>query len=594
MIRLKKILLFALVLAIPFANILAQKKGKSKSKTKAKHTIIAKKAKASKKHVGLKRTVKSNSVIKNTQLKTVDPSVLLDSLSPRVVTVTSVFKPSLRNAAKINFTAATPFIDTSKMPLTYNIPSQNLFFSYQPVAIRPIALVIDSTFHWENHHYIKAGMGNFSTPYLEVAAAFGDGKKSLINLKGNYTSSTGNIALQQFEKSGIDALGIFNKNNHELTSRIYFNNSIQYKYGNAGITSFSKDQLLQAFNIVGIDLGVHNKLANDFGVTYHPQLQGNVFFDHRNATENNFILKAPINKAFSKVISFDLNFTADLTSLKTPVVNIANNLFIINPTLQFKTPNFKLSGGIAPSWDNQQLSILPNIIFEEKVKDEKLILEAGWVGYYHKNTYQSLSAINPYIQQPTALLNSKILEEYAGVKGSAGKHFTYNARLSFLQINNQPLFVNDTAIINAQTFDVLYEPSLNAMRIHAEVAYSLQEKLSFMTSANFTTYTHQQLYTKPFGLLPIELTGSIRYKVLKDLQLKSDLFFFDGSNYRTNNLQVQKTPAALDFNAGAEFSIKPKLNLWIQFNNLLNSHYQRWNQYEVLGFNFIGGVVYSF
>ena len=38
----------------------------------------------------------------------------------------------------------------------------------------------------------------------------------------------------------------------------------------------------------------------------------------------------------------------------------------------------------------------------------------------------------------------------------------------------------------------------------------------------------------------------------------------------------------------------PKLNLWFQVNNLLNNKYQRWNQYQVLGLNVLGGVVYSF
>jgi len=50
----------------------------------------------------------------------------------------------------------------------------------------------------------------------------------------------------------------------------------------------------------------------------------------------------------------------------------------------------------------------------------------------------------------------------------------------------------------------------------------------------------------------------------------------------------------MDLNAGVEFTVLPKLNLWVQFNNLLNNKYQRWNQYEVLGFNVLGGVVYSF
>ena len=76
--------------------------------------------------------------------------------------------------------------------------------------------------------------------------------------------------------------------------------------------------------------------------------------------------------------------------------------------------------------------------------------------------------------------------------------------------------------------------------------------------------------------------------------MKSDIFFWDGTQYRTATLQTQKLDPAMDLNAGAEFTVLPKLNLWIQFNNLLNNKYERWNQYEVLGFNVLGGVVYSF
>lgn len=585
MISIKKIVLLALIIAVPFVYTDAQKK----KKHKAKSVTTTKKGNTSK-NKGAQKSVLAPIANGNNLLK----QISADASAPKVVTVTSVFKPSLRNAAKINFTAATPVIDTSKIPLTYNIPSQNLFFSYQPVAIKPVSLSIDTAFHWENHRYIKAGFGNFSTPFLEAALAFGDGKQSIINLKGNYTSSKGNLPFQQFTKAGAEALGIFNSEKNELTSRLYFNNSSQYKYGFTGVNNFSKEQLLQQFNSLGFELGLQNKMVNGFGITYHPQMKVNYFFDNRNASEINFIAKAPINKEIGKLFAFDLNFTADVTTLKTPGISTTNNLYYINPSIQFNTPNFKLSTGIQPSWDNKVFSMLPAVTVEAKIKDEKFILQAGWIGYFNKNSYQSLSLINPYIQQPSQLLNTKVTEQYAGFKGSGGKHFTYNGKISFLKINTQPLFVNDTAALNTQTFEILYEPELTAMRVHGEIGYTVQEKLSFMAAASLTKYTSQQLFNKPYGLLPIELTGSIRYEILKDLQLKSDIFFWDGAPYRTNTLQSQKSSSAIDFNVGAEFSILPKLNLWIQFNNLLNSHYQRWNQYDVLGFNVLGGVVYSF
>lgn len=580
----KKILIFLIAAITPFVAVQAQHRHKTKKKKAVAKKTVAKKAVVADKV----NTVRATDVVLST-----------DSTRPKEVTVTSVFKPSLRNAAKINFTAATPVIDSTKIPLTYNIPSQNLFFSYQPVSIKPLELSIDTAFHWENDQYIKAGFGNYSTPYLETALAFGDGKKSIINLRGNYTSSKGNIPFQEFTKAGVEGLGIFNSVNNELTSRIYFNNSTQYRYPSSSIfPNVSKEDLQQQFNQLGFELGLQNKMPTDFGITYHPQIKLNSFFDNRSGSELNFILKAPINKAIGKIFALDLKFTADVTALHTSAVSsINNNLFYIDPSVQFNTPNFKLNAGIRPSWDNTIFSMLPNVTIEAKLKDEHLVFQAGWIGYYNKNTYQSLAAFNPYIQQPTSLLNTKIMEQYAGFKGGAGKHVTFNARLSFLKINNQALFVNDPAAVtvkNTQSFIVLYEPQLQAIRLHGEIGYTLQEKLTFSSAVNYTQYTSQQLYEKPWGILPLEVSGSVRYKVMKGLQLKSDIFFWDGAQYRNQSLQSQKLAAAMDLNAGAEFSVLPHLNIWVQFNNLLNSKYQRWDQYEVLGFNVLGGVVYSF
>ncbi|MEO8174976.1 MAG: hypothetical protein ABI581_17910, partial [Sediminibacterium sp.] len=100
-------------------------------------------------------------------------------------------------------------------------------------------------------------------------------------------------------------------------------------------------------------------------------------------------------------------------------------------------------------------------------------------------------------------------------------------------------------------------------------------------------------YPKAYGLLPLEVTGSVKWKILKDLQVKSDVFVWDGTQYMGIAGQG-KAKAVADLNLGAEFTVMPRLNLWIQMNNLLNSTYQRWNQYSVLGFNVLGGVVYSF
>lgn len=236
--------------------------------------------------------------------------------------------------------------------------------------------------------------------------------------------------------------------------------------------------------------------------------------------------------------------------------------------------------------------MLPDFTAEGRISDAGVSLEAGWVGYFQKNTYRSLAMYNPWISPLNSLLNTRFKEQYAGIKGTPGDHFSFEGRFSLLQIDNQPLFANNTA--DGRTFDILYEPSMKAFRVHGEVGYTEQEKFSFLAAATYTNYHSLSVNAKPWGLLPLEVTGTLKWKLLKDLQLRADVFAWDGAAYREKTLESRKSDPVADLNFGAEFTILPKLNLWLQMNNLLNSRYQRWNQYEVLGFNVLGGIVYSF
>ncbi|MFN3667617.1 MAG: hypothetical protein ACK4S0_15750, partial [Sediminibacterium sp.] len=168
-----------------------------------------------------RRTVKKKTTPKKTTAvkKTTAPSeqaesianreALGDTSAPKVVTVTSAFKPSLKNAAKINFTAASPFVDSSRTPVTYTVPAQNLFFSYQPVPIKPLALPVDTGFHWQNDHSVKVGLGNFNSFLLSGAFSFGDGVKSNTIVTADYLTNKGNLFAQQYANLGLSVLSVF-------------------------------------------------------------------------------------------------------------------------------------------------------------------------------------------------------------------------------------------------------------------------------------------------------------------------------------------------------------------------------------------------
>lgn len=527
-----------------------------------------------------------------------DAAALADTSSPRVVTITSAFKPSLKNAAKINFTAASTYVDSSRTPVTYSVPAQNLFFSYQPVPIKPLALPADTGYRWQNDHSIRAGLGNFNSFLVAGSFSFGDGVKSNTIVNADYLSNKGDLFAQQFARLGLSVLSVFNtNNNNEWTTKASYKNTTRYFYGfdNSSL-NIKKEDLLQRFNEAGIEIGLRNKKANAFNITYAPKLSLKYFADNRQGKEYNAILEAPLRKSFANKFAIDLGIVADIasTSATVPVAaKVTNNLFYVSPSVQFQSKAFKLNAGIRPSWDNGKFATLPNITAEAKVGETGLLVEAGWVGYFQKNGYRTLTDINPWILQPAVYANTKIGEQYAGIRGAAGNHFTYRARLSFMRMNNQPLFPT-TWSIDGKSFDVFYEPEMDVVQLHGEIGYTLQEKLSVLGGITYRQFTSLQTAEKAWGLLPLEVTGALRWKMFKDLQLKADVFLWDGSHYRNGTGTTLKLDPAADLNIGAEFSVMPKLNLWVQLNNVLNNRYQRWHQYEVLGLNVLGGVVYSF
>jgi hypothetical protein len=219
----------------------------------------------------------------------------------------------------------------------------------------------------------------------------------------------------------------------------------------------------------------------------------------------------------------------------------------------------------------------------------------GWTGYIRKTTYQYLASQNPWLWLPSAFKNTWIEERFAGFKGSVGDHLSYAAKVGFNKINNQPLFVNDTITgLGGKSFRVVNESKMNVVNFGAELGYAIHEKISVIAGVAFNQYSGLKDNAEAWGLSPLEFKTAMRIQIIKDLWLKTDWFAWTGSHYRKKDGSSAKLVSSSDFSAGLEFKITKNINLWTQFNNILNNEYQRWNQYRVYGFNFVGGIVFSF
>jgi hypothetical protein len=525
----------------------------------------------------------------------------------KTIDVTSQFKPVLREASKINFNATEPAVDTTKPRLNYNIPAQNLFFTYQPAGVNPVALKIDSFNSWQYSNYIKAGIGNIHQPYIKAGFSFGDGKQTFFNLFASHYTSKGDLPFQKNSQTSVGAAATYKTTkNLEWNGSLGFRSDDYYLYGfkpDSLAKLYTKDDLKQRFQTIDGKVDFRNLAPTSFGLNYHPSIKVSGFSDNISHTprgsEINTVLNLPLEKTFGEKFSFGIGATADLTNYKhgekSDKTTLQNNLYQISTKLSVKTGNLYLHAGILPLWDKKQFHMQPDVMADISTDDKKFTLQLGWVGGYQKGSYQRFASINPWLEQPDTLENTRTIELYGGIKGSLGDHFSYSAKLGSITYHNMPLFVNDyISDSTGKKFGIIYESRMNNLQLHGEVGYTVGEQFSATAGLNWNNYYKMDQVNAAYGLIPVELNMAIRWQLIKDLFFYSELWTWSKPKYLGKTGETFKGDQAFDLNAGAEFRITKNFNLWVQTNNLLNNRYQRWNQYEVFGFSIMGGITYSF
>lgn len=523
-----------------------------------------------------------------------------DTSKTQTIDITSSFKPVLRNAVKINFSGTQLVADTSRPILSYTIPSQNLFYAYQPVALRPLALQQDTSLALGNRNYLKAGFGSYSSPLVAAGFSFGDGRTSLITLNGEYTAAKGSdLKYQDFSALHVRGAGSFftAKNEVYAGAKVRLNNYYLYGYDH-NLYNFTKQDVRQQFQEIEGHIGIRNIKPNNLDIKYDPSAYVSFFTNKDRLSETTLILDAPAEKAINEQLSLKLRLKGDFTNYATKNLipnnfNFANNILQIMPAIGYNTDVVNLHAGVTPTWTNGKFSWLPDIYAEIKVQDQVFLVQAGWVGRYVKNTYRNLSNINPYLDVLSSQQNTKEVELYGGIKATVGTHFNFSAKAGWVQYHDLPLFVNDTAGIGNK-FQLVYEPTASNLRIHGDISYISQDKFTLNAALTLNGYTGVRVNRKAWHTVPVEFSSSLRWLAFERLTLKGDLYFFNGGNYLLKGGGSKSLTGGTDLSAGAEYKINKQFSAWAGINNILNDKYERWHNYPVYGLNVSGGILIRF
>ena len=606
--------LFTIAL-ICFSNMaIAQKKNNKKAKT----TISSKKKKQSSKKTSSKKkkpiqkrpTLSTYIIPESIIAKTIDQLVpitklplrnyLIDSIPEKVVTIISAFKPQLKNVAKIGFINATAIVDTNSVTLSYQVPSQNLTFQYQPIALVPRAIKIDPNLKITRSASLKIGMGNYFNQVIQLEGSYVDLKDQEHHMRILNESIAGSHPIQKWNTTGMIYNGALSMNkNKQLHTQFFVNQSNRYRYGLVpDTTNLPLKNFEQKFTVIGANFSLANKQVSTKPFSYTPILKLNHSQLLDQAKNSTIDLNSPIQYRFNNIklhADFNLSYNQYLPTNKKSEQNI---ILQLDPSFEIKKAQFELNVGVRPTLANGEFAIYPKLELTKQLKDTNYVLHAGWLTSITNNQLIQLIGQNHWISAPSYLPISSIEMKYFDIQVTVNKRLNYGFNMALNDYRELPFF-NQTKLLNnpiqeGLKFDIIFEKRAIAIELNGDLRYQFSDKLLWKNHFKYIQFNLIRENTQAWGILPFEFNSQLNWVYNKKIQFDGSGQFWTGAKTSAGLGNAYQLNNTFVLNAGMQYAISNHWTFWGKGENLLNQQYQRWANYPSLGVQFIAGVQYKF
>lgn len=455
-------------------------------------------------------------------------------------------------------------------------------------------------------HYIRAGFGNYVTPYLDIFTGSGRNEKFIYSANFKHLSSKKGPVNKKASGNSQNLFDFSTKYNVNETS--FITGSVNYErlaFNYYGINLLPEDSTLiiaddystkQALKFLTTKIGYQNQLTDELSLG----IDGSFLLatDKLDARERQFSLGANGKYNLNDNSFLRLDVESFFTK-RSDSSSITRNYVGIKPMYYYKKGSLTVNGGAKVVYENDTLSerskvhVYPQLHLEVKLIDQ-LSAYVGLSGDMIRNTYSSLVRENRFLGSDFRVLNTnKAIEFYGGIKGNVSDKISYNSRLSYQNYKYFNVFLND--ITAPMEFLVGYdEDNTTIVNFNTELKYTKPDKFGVGVVVDLNSYTMSNFdyaYHRP--VLQSKLFSE--YKINKNLTVNTDIFYISGiKSMDVLTLESIKLNPIIDLNLGVEYSFNKKLSTFLQLNNLLSKDYQFYQYYPVRGFNLLLGATYSF
>jgi hypothetical protein len=503
--------------------------------------------------------------------------------------------PANRNFEKINIEAPVQ----EHTPQVYNPQDVNLTIPNLVTKIKVNTMSADALPKLYGN-YVKAGFGNYTTPYLE---GFFNSKRSDQFTYGghflHYSSQNGPVA-KKFSSVSNNRIDLYGK---YFTDKVVLKAGINYArdrynfYGTSRQPS-DRDSIKQIYNIFSLTAGFESlSKTSKFIYDYN----GGFYSLHsfKGGDETEFMGTGAIRYQLSDEMYIGSSSLLSFSKRKDSS-SLGRSFYQIKPYFNYILKDqFNVKAGLNFAYTNDTVGnkfhVYPSINVDYVVVKDKLTAFAGIDGEMQRNNLRTFVNQNPYLKQDVVLLHTnKAFELYAGGKGFLMGNLSYKGRIAYQNYKNLYFFNNSRS--DTSRFEILYsKTSTSVVNVTGDVGYELSERLRLGVVANYYKYSVGTDSLKAWHRPSFTTSFLGTYNLQKKIYFNLDIYYISGlrgKNYQTG--REVKLPDIVDLNFKVDYRFSNMFSTFIEFNNILSKNYQRYLYYPVKGFNVLVGLTYSF
>ena len=280
------------------------------------------------------------------------------------------------------------------------------------------------------------------------------------------------------------------------------------------------------------------------------------------------------------------------------------SVFKVNPYFAFKQEKWYLKLGAKTffSKDSEGKGFVPTADIEGQATliDKSIYAYCGITGDYQANSMNYLESVNHYMNLNLKIKDSYTpFDAYGGFKLKLLYNFLIDMSVRYKTIKNQHFFVNNTLINTttaspefANTFGADYQ-DVNLLNTGIRINYNYNQVFSFIMAWKYNSWKLPD-GTEAWQLPKNEFDFGTDMKLTKRTTVNLYSYVATGRKAMAIDGSSTDMKSIVDINLGFLYAHSSKVSSFLKLNNLLNSHYENWNGYEVIGFNALLGLAFSF